>query len=127
MDISQDILFFLIVWIVIFLTDYFFILRPKLKKVMNKKTTKKGKQVDIMEVTYLSGKFKLDKTKLLHKSILLWIAFLNAFIISFTTTVITALPIKMIFQIMVGFVLLFALIYAIYEIFGRMLKRRLDK
>lgn len=127
MDISQDILFFLIVWIVIFLADYFFILKPKLKKVMSNKTTKKGKKVDIMEITYLSGKFKLDKTKLLHKSVLLWIAFLNAFIISFTSTIITVLPIKMIFQIMIGFVLLFALIYAIYEIFGRILKRRLDK
>lgn len=124
MDISKDILFFLIVWIIIFLIDYFFMLKPKIKKVKNEQTKKSGKKVDIMEITYISTKFNIPKQNLLKKYICLWVAFLNAFIISFVSTFITALPIKMIFQIMIGFVLLIALIYAIYEIFGRILKKK---
>lgn len=124
MDISKDILFFLIVWILIFLIDYFFMLKPKIKKVKNEQTKKNGKKVDIMEITYLTTKFNIPKQHLLKNYVCLWIAFLNAFIISFVSTFITALPIKMIFQIMIGFVLLIVLIYAIYEIFGRMLKKK---
>ena len=50
---------------------------------------------------------------------LLWICILDAFIISFVGTFITILPVKFGWQFLIGFVLLFALIYALFEIYGR--------
>ena len=122
MNLEENILFFLIVWIGVFLVDYFILLKPRLK---GKKTKKK--KTSTMEVDYLRGKFKLKEQDIMKKSIFLWIAFLNSFIISFVSTVITMLPIKFAFQLIIGFALLFILIFIIYEIFGRVLKRRINK
>ena len=70
------------------------------------------------------SKFKLDKKKLNYKSCILCISLINAFIISFVSTVISAIPTKIVWQLLVGFVLIFALIYSMYEIYGRILVKK---
>ncbi len=122
MNYMTDLIFFLVTWVVIFLVDFLALLRPKAKKIMNTKGRKKKN--DILEVQYLSGKFKIDKTKLLKTSILVWMAIINSFIISFVATAIHMLPIKLLFQLLIGVVLLFALIYSLYELFGRILVKK---
>ena len=62
---------------------------------------------------------------------LLWFSIMNAFIISFVATFITAIEIGTIWQMLIGFILLFGLIYSFYEIYGRHLvnqeKRKEEK
>lgn len=124
MEIDQIVLFFLIVFLIVFLVDYLFILKRKSNYLLNNRVNKKKKKVDIMEISYLAFKFKIEKTSLYKKSIILWISFLNAFIISLVSTVISSIPLKMGWQLLIGFVLLFGLIYAIYDIFGRILVKK---
>ena len=125
MDISNDILFFLVVLVLLFLIDYFFFLRVKLKRINNKKEEKsKKKKSNILEIDYVSAKFKIKKEKLYKTSVLLWIALINSFIISLVSTIITIIPGMFIIRILIGVLLLFLLIYSIYEIFGRRLEKK---
>lgn len=96
-------IFFLFIFIVIYFVN--------LWKFKNKK--------QIGEVKYLVNKFNLDEKKLQIRKMLLWISILDAFIISFVGTFISILPVKFGWQFLIGFVLLFALIYALFEIYGR--------
>ncbi len=113
------ILFYLIIFLAIFLLDYFLMLKPKLKMLSGSKKTKKGKNVSIMEIEYLSMKFKLDKNKLLVKWVLLWIAFANAIIITVVSCVVSFVPAHIVVQFLIGFVILMGLIYSLYELLGR--------
>lgn len=106
-------LFFLIIFVV-----YFFLLRHKLKQ---KKENKIG------EIGYLVRKFQLDVRKIDYWKLLIPISLINAFIISFVATVIMLFPLDILWQLMIGFVLLFFLIYAIYEIYGRHLVKKYGK
>lgn len=110
-------LWFAVFFIIIFVV-YFFMLRHKLKK---------GKEKSIGEVGYLIRKFHLDVKKLDYWKLIIPISFINAFIISFVSTVIMLFPVDMIWQLLIGFVLLFFLIYAIYEIYGRHLEKLYGK
>ena len=64
------------------------------------------------------------KWKLYTKPIILWIAFVNSFIISLVSTVVTSVSLPLYYQLPIGFVLLFGLIYSLYELFGRILLRK---
>lgn len=55
------------------------------------------------------------------------LAFVNAFIISFTGVICTVADISMVWQMLLGFVLLTALIYAFYGIIGNFLRRKYNK
>lgn len=112
---------------VIYILDYFLILLPKYNIISGKskpKKRKKNKKVVISEVQFLQTRFKLKQDRMDIKYMIRWIAFLNAFIIAFTSTVITYIPWDMAWQLLVGFVLLFGLIYALYELFGRLLVKK---
>ena len=128
--------FFGVLYVLVFLVDYFLINIRKYnilfkkkdsKKAKNKKKNKKKinkKDIQFGEINYLIGKFKLDKKKINYKTAILWISIINAFIISFVSTVISAIPAHIIWQLLVGFVLIFGLIYALYEIYGRILVKK---
>ena len=122
MDIS--IIIGIITFFVVLIVDYFFILIPKYNVIQGKKTKKKRNNTSIMEVQFLTTRFKLDENKINYKFLLRWIAFLNALIISFTSTIITYIPLKMMWQLLIGFVIVFGLIYALYELLGRYLVRK---
>ena len=127
--------FFGVLYVIVFLVDYFAINRRKYnilfkKKSKNVKSKKKSKKtpnkkdIQFGEINYLIGKFNLDKKKIDYKSTILWTAVINAFIISLVSTVISAIPAHIIWQLLVGFVLIFGLIYALYEIYGRILVKK---
>lgn len=108
---------FVVVALVIFILDYLLVFKRKIK-------SKKVKNEEIMEFSYLIHKFKLDKNKIFYKPLGLYCALFNGFIISLTVTIISNIKVKMIWQLLIGFVLLFALIYSIYEIYGRTLVKK---
>lgn len=117
---------FIILMVVVFLVDYYFINKRKLALINSKGVTKKGKQKkvkSISEIDYLVAKFKLNKKKLNKEKAIIWISLINSFIISIVSSVIMLMPFKIMWQMLIAFVLLFGLIYALYEIYGRYLKK----
>lgn len=113
-----NVLFFFVLMFVIFIVDYCFVMKKKLKG------KGKRKKEDIMEINYLVGKFNLDKSKLHYKPISMWCSLINAFIMSLVATVVYNIKLHMAWQLLIAFVLLFALIYSLYEIYGRHLVKK---
>ena len=80
---------------------------------------KSKKKKDIIELVYLQNKFHLDSKKLNARKQILWISMMDAFIMSFVWTFMNFIPVSFWWQLIIAFVLVFALIYAFYEIYGR--------
>ena len=121
---------FIALFIIVFVVDYFLINKRKLNLIKNKGVTKKGKRKkikNISEVDYLSAKFKLDTKKLDMDKMIIVISIINAFIISIVSSVIMLMPFAIMWQMIIAFVLLFGLIYALYEIYGRHLKKKEER
>ncbi len=112
---------FLVLFIILFLVDYFFVKRKYLKKLNGKKKSKKGKNNELTEILYLMGKFKLNKSDINLDKLLIVISLINALIISLVAVLVLLINVHIIFQMLIGFILLIALIYAIYELLGRYL------
>ena len=70
------------------------------------------------------NKFKLKKESLLTKKMLFIYSVIDSFIITLVFMIISLIEIPFIIQLFMGFALLFALIYAIYELLGRYLKKK---
>lgn len=117
-----NIIMFMVVFIFVFLLQYNFVIKPKKKKGKGNKV----KNNEVIEIEYLSSKFKIDKNKLKTPALGLEICFINAFIISFVSTLISNIPLKFYYQFMIGFVILIAMIYGIYEIYGRNLVKKFN-
>ena len=121
---------FVILMIIVFLVDYYLINKKRLYLITNKGKNKKDKNKKIKnigELDYLIMKFKLDKKKINQNKAIFWIAIINSFIISSVSCVIMLIPLKLMWQMLIAFALLFALIYSIYEIYGRHLKKEEEK
>ncbi len=116
-EMLMEIGFFAIMFLLIFIITY----------GMNLNNYKKRKYTSIGELNYLLKKFNLDRKKLPVRKMLLNFSLLDAFIMAFTASFITSLPVNTVFQMLIGFVLLFALIYALYEIYGRHLVKKYKK
>ncbi len=108
-------IYFGIIFIIVFLFYFLLLNRIKLKKQNYNK---------IGEINYLIKKFKLDPKKINYQATANIVALINAFIISFTCVAITIFEMKLMWQLLIGFVLLFSLIYSIYEIYGRILVKK---
>ena len=106
--------FFVVLFLIIFIINYIF---DYLK-------IKKNKTENIMLISYVCNKFKVDKNKINYKKELKWMTLINSFIISSVGTFVAWLDTYIIVQLGLGFVLLFLLIYALYEIYGRHLVRK---
>ena len=116
---------FVLIFVFVFVGDLFFIIRPGILKIVGKKKSKKKKKnKPIMEIEYLSSKFKLNKSKLNYKELMVMIPLINSFIITIVTLILDIIKIPYIFKLIIGFALLLGLIYAIYEIYGRHLKNK---
>lgn len=124
-ELIFNLIFFIILFIFVYIICYYFLGRIKPKK----KDGKKGKPTFklMSEGRFLILRYNLDEKKINLKPFNRGICLCNAFIISFTSTVISVIPLNMFFQLAIGFVLLFALIYAIFEIYGRHLNKKWGK
>ena len=116
-EMFMEIGFLAIMFLLIFIITYW----------MNLNNYKKRKYTSIGELNYLLKKFNLDRKKLPVRKMLLVFSLLDAFIMAFTASFITALPVNTVFQMLIGFVLLFAIIYALYEIYGTHLVKKYKK
>ncbi len=114
--ILQSLIEFIVGYVVVFLILYFFYYRK------NKKN-KKG----LVEIEYLIARFGLKLKKEDIEKMVMPIVLMNTFIIIFTWVFINLLPIDFIWQLCVGFVLVVALIYSIYEIYGRHIAKKLER
>ena len=83
---------------------------------------KKKKLINMGEIGYLINKFDLSKKIINAKKLGLIISFVDAFIISITCTIIYNIDFAYIWQLAIGFLLLFILIYLIYGYIGKKLK-----
>jgi hypothetical protein len=110
----NDFIFFIILFVILFLI---YALRTLIKT--RRKTLK-----NMGEITYLINRFKLDEKKLNYKSLAYIVSFINSFIISLSSSLISAINLYYIWQLMIGFVLLISLIYSLYGILGVILKRK---
>ena len=118
---------FIVLFMIVFVVDYFLINKRKLNLIKNKGVNKKGKKRkirNISEVDYLTTKFKLDSKKLNLDKMIVVISLINSFIISIVSSVVMLMPFAIMWQLIVAFALLFGLIYALYEIYGRHLKKK---
>ncbi len=121
---------FIVLFVIVFVVDYFLINKRKLNLIKNKGITKKRKKKkikSISEIDYISLKFKLDSKKLDMDKMIIVISLINAFIISVVSSVVMLMPFAIMWQLIVAFALLFGLIYALYEIYGRHLKHKEEK
>ena len=109
--------FFLVVFFLVFIVIY----------IANLRKVKKEKYDTIGEINYVIKKFKLDKKKINYKKEIRMIALLDSIIIASVGTFVTSLDIMIILQLGLGFVLLFALIYSLYEIYGRHLTNKIRR
>lgn len=110
----ENLLFFCLLFVLVFIV---YLIKTLIK-------TKKKTLQNTGEITYLINKYNLDKKKLNYKALSYIICFVNAFIISFTTTVICLIEMKYIWQLLIGFVVLFLLILLIYGLIGKVLIKK---
>ena len=113
----------LIIFCLLIILFYFYNLFKASQMLKNKKN-RKNKDKYIFSVKYLMNKFKLKKENLLTKKMLFIYSIIDSFIITLVFMIISLIEIPFIIQLFMGFALLFALIYAIYELLGRYLKKK---
>lgn len=73
---------------------------------------------------YLMTKFKLSEKKVDRKSLAAIISFLDAIIISATLIIVISATDNMALEMILGLIIVIALIYAAYEVLGRILIRK---
>ena len=123
---NRYLLSFLIIFILVFLGDLFLVIRPAILQITGKKKSKKKKKKEkqLVEIEYLCNKFKIHRSKLNYKELMFMFPLINSFIITLVTLILELIKIPYIFRLIIGFVLLTGLIYALYEIYGRHLKSK---
>lgn len=130
--VINNLIFFIIVFLMVYIFCYYIAGRIKVPKEKNKdKTAGKGKKQRPFKYTnegkLMVIRYNLDEKKVDYQELLKWTSFCNAFVISLTCTIISNIPLKMYFQLAIGFIILFALIYSIFEIVGRHLNKKWGK
>lgn len=123
-----NLIFFIIVFLVVFIFCYFiapYINISKYKKNKGKKEKDNFKYTNESKLVII--RYNLDEKKVNFKELLLINSLCNAFIISLTSTIISNIPLKMYYQLAIGFIILFLLIYSVFEIVGRKLNKKWGK
>ena len=113
-ELLIDLTYFIIVYLITFLF-YSLILNRK------RKNYKEGKKQ--MEIEYLVKKFNLDMRKTDYNTLKWATSFINPFIISVTFVAIIYID-SFVLSLILGFIIMMLLIYGIYEILGRILKKK---
>lgn len=119
-ELEITVIWAIVIFVLTFLINFFGILCRGLRKLRNKKYKKKIKEIkDFAGMSLVVNKFNLDVEKMNIKYAFTMISLINAFIISFVFLVISLVPWHMSFRMLLAFVLLFGLIYALYDILGK--------
>ena len=112
--IWENLIFFIVVFLIVYIFCYYIAGRIKVPKEKNKDKTKGKKKEKQFKYTnegkLMMIRYNLDKKKVDYRELLRWTGFCNAFVISLTCTIICNIPLKMYYQLAIGFVILFVLI-----------------
>lgn len=112
-------------FVLIFLINFLWVFKRGYENIKKQKKKKKNRKLeDFIGLSYLIPKFNLDINKMNLNYVFFMVSLIDAFIISFVFMVVTIIPWDVGFSMLLGFVLLFGLIYALYEIFGRILVKK---
>lgn len=93
---------------------------------LNKSRKEYSKLKDNDMVKFFIARYDLDMRKTNYKTVLNIVTVINSFIISFCSVLVINIK-GVMWAIVIGFAVIMALTYSLYEIFGRALKRREDK
>lgn len=107
-------IYFVVSYLILFLIYVF---------VINKRRTvyKDGKKY--LEINYIVNKFNLDMRKIKYNNLKWTLTFINPLIMSITFIVVINVK-NTILSLVIGFLVMMALIYSIYEIIGRIYKKK---
>ena len=119
LSILGEVIFFLIVFLVVFLIHYYVISFDRKKK-------KKIAKLTSMDL-YILKRFSIEESKISLKTLNFHVSIIDAFIIAFVSTTLDITDFHIGIKFLISFALLFSLIYSLYEIYGRRLKKRVDK
>ena len=114
-------LYYILMFVVVFIGAYlvyYFIFDDMLKK---------EKYTKISELGLLTRVFKLDKKKMNYRQCLNGVAIINAFIISFTFTVIQFLKIPIVFMLIIAFIIMLILVFVCYMLYGKYCHKKWGK
>lgn len=117
----------IVIFVITYLFNYYIVLKRNykiIKKQSNKKNIEEKKIKNLFGLSILVPKFNLDIKKINIKYTFILISIVNAFIISTVYIIITSIPWNQPFQLLLGFVLLLGMIYALYELLGRYLVKK---
>ncbi len=93
--------------------------------MFKKKKKKRNKKIeDFIGISYFVIRYKLDISKCNLNLLFGVLSLVNAFIITVVFMIINLLDWDLPFSMLLGFVLLFGLIYAMYEILGKYLDKK---
>lgn len=119
-DYVETLIWGIVLFAIVFIVNYLFILKNGYKKLLKKNKKQKVKELkDFVGLSFVVPKFNLDIDKINLNYAFFLISMINAFIISFVFMIIYIVPWPIAFKMLLGFVLLFGLIYALYELLGR--------
>ena len=90
---------------------------------LNKKRRKYSDISKTDEIRYFILRYDLDMRKTKYEVVLKLVTLINSFILAFTTAIVINIE-KIIWAILVGFAVIMILIYSLYEIVGRYLKKK---
>lgn len=122
---SINLIWSLVLFIVVFLVNYFWVFKKSYNDIVKQKKKKKVKKLEnFIGLSYLIPKFNLDVAKIDLNYLFIVVSFIDAFIISFVFFVIALIEWDVGFSMLLGFVLLFGLIYSLYELLGRALVKK---
>ena len=114
----ESLYIFIISFTAIFLIYFFVFYLRGLKKHTIKNS---------MQVRYILSKQNLKCESISEKSIGIIICLTDALIISASGTIASGINLGYFWQLLIGFAILMMLIYSIYEIIGRIIKRKCEK
>lgn len=110
-------IWFLLTYVVVFIVF----------NIINRLRIKKKVYDSSLELVYLINHFNLKLDVKKQIKIIKMTTVINAFIIAIVANIIYLIPLHYVLQLMIGFVLLIILIYSVYEIYGRILKKKWGK
>lgn len=123
--IEINLIWSIVLFLLLFLVNYFLVFKNGYNNIKKQKKKKKNKKIeDFIGLSYLIPKFNLDVNKLNLNYVFIMVSLMDAFIISVVFFVIISISWDIGFSLLLGFVLLFGLIYSLYELFGRSLVKK---
>ena len=117
MEFGFSLIMFVLLYSVIYVVFYF-IFDDMLKK---------EKYTKLTSLVLLTNRFNLDKKQMDYKSTMNGVAIINAFIISFTFTVIDLIPVTNTLKLVIGFVIMLILMFGLYFSYGKKLQKKWGK